>query len=873
MMKQYYRVKEKHRDAIVFFRMGDFYEMFNEDAVTASKVLGLTLTQRNHGRSGSIPLAGLPHHAVDTYLNRLIKAGYKVVICEQVEDPKKAKGIVKRDVVEVVTPGTIVNESLLEAERDNYLAAIQPGEKINGLAVLDLSTGRFLTACLETEALQEELERLAPAELLFPEDVDAQEVAGGYLSEHAGTAVSETPGYWFNLDAARDVLMDHFGTITLEGFGLDDLPRAVQAAGAIVQYVRENLKSALAHITGISTYNLSDHMLLDPDSVRNLEIFRTVREGDRSATLFGVLNRTGTGMGARELRRWLERPLLDKAGIDERLDAVEALASDSRLRDGMIESIRKLPDLERLLGRLGVGKAGARDLVGLKYVLNRLPQIREHLAGREEVFLSAAAAELVDFSDLAGKIGTALVDDPPLALKEGGIIRDGYSDELDELRSVSRGGKEWIAEMETRERARTGIGSLKVRYNRVFGYFIEVTKANLENVPEDYQRKQTLVNAERFVTPELKEYESKVLGAEERIAELEYNLFLELREGVQAETGRLLGLSAALARLDAILSLARVAVDNDYRRPTVSDGSEIKIIGGRHPVMEAFLEPGAFVPNDTELNMETHQILIITGPNMAGKSTYLRQIAQIAVLAQIGSFVPAEEAEIGLVDRIFTRVGASDSLIRGQSTFLVEMNETANLLHNATPRSLLILDEIGRGTSTFDGLSIAWSVAEYIHNNPRISAKTVFATHYHELTDLARILPRVKNLNVAVREWGEKIVFLRKIVRGGSDRSYGIHVAQLAGLPAEVIARAKEVLANLEADELTPTSTPRIARGKLAPRPETRDQLDLFAPVYRDHPILDEIMELDLDGLKPIEALNLLAALRRRLFEEKEGKG
>jgi DNA mismatch repair protein MutS len=864
MMAQYQSLKRKYQDCLLFFRMGDFYEMFYEDATVAAKILGITLTSRAHGRSAKVPLAGVPWHSADTYVARLIKAGYKVAICEQIEDAAQSKGIVKRDVVQVVTPGTTVSERILSQERNNYLLAIDAKDGLAGLATVDLSTGEFELQELERNHLEGELGRLVPAEVLVPsgQKDSYRDLIGRLLP----TATVSTIDDWrFSYDQAYQTLIAHFQTTSLKGFGCEELTMAIGAAGAALQYLKDNQRAALTHIRSLSTISPKDYMMLDATTVKNLEILRPLREGARGATLSSVLHRAKTAMGARLLERWLRKPLLDLDKINDRLDAVEGLVDDPASRRELSTALKEIADLERLVGRVGCGRANARDLKALKDSLEVVPKIKSVLKTSQANLLKETKDRLDAMLPVVEMIASSLVDDPPATLNDGGLIREGYHRKLDDLRRVSRKGKGWIARLQEEERGRTGIKSLKVGYNKVFGYYIEVTKANLSRVPEAYIRKQTLTNAERFITPELKEQEARVLGAEDRIKQLEYQLFLEIRDSVAAVAGDIQNNARLLARLDVLASLAAVAVENDYRRPLVDEGEQIIIRQGRHPVVEKLIRGEEFVPNDTFLDNQSDQILIITGPNMAGKSTYLRQVGLIVLLAQMGSFVPAEEAHIGLIDRIFTRVGASDSLATGESTFLVEMNETANILHNATPRSLLLLDEIGRGTSTFDGLSIAWAVAEYIHNTPGLSAKTLFATHYHELTELALILPRVKNYNVAVKEWQDHIIFLRKIVEGGCDHSYGIQVARLAGLPADVIDRAKEVLGNLEEAELTPNKIPRLAIGPHAPPMISSQQLNLFAA--REHPVLEAIKDADVEHITPVEALNLLHRIRKQLKE------
>lgn len=842
--------------------MGDFYEMFNEDAKIASRILGITLTSRSHGKAKKIPLAGVPWHAAEAYLARLIKAGYKVAICEQVEDSSRSKGIVKREVVQVVTPGTTVSERILSHDQNNYLLAINQENGTVGLAIVDLSTGEFELEEMNGRGLTDELQRLLPAEILIPSSRE-RDLVPKLRRLLPAVTVTTMDDWRFSYNDAYESLISHFQTISLKGFGCENLKMAVGAAGAALNYLKENQKAALSHIRGLATVNPLDYMMLDATTLRNLEVLVPLREESKEATLFSVLNHTKTSMGTRLLSKWLRKPLLNGIQINSRLEGVEELAKSVALRLDLAQALKQVVDMERLVARVGCGRANARDLTSLKDSLKIIPEIKTVLKVCSSQILKEIGKGLDDATAVVKKIEAAIVDEPPLALNEGGLIRAGYHSELDQLRQISRDGKNWIAQLQQRERGRTGIKSLKVGYNRVFGYYIEVTKPNLSLVPDDYLRKQTTANAERFITPELKEQEAKVLGAEDRIKSMEYDLFIQVRSQVAEAADKIQQNARLLARLDVLTSLAIVAVENNYRRPTVNDEDQISIREGRHPVVEKLMQSEEFIPNDTQMDHHSDQILIITGPNMAGKSTYLRQVGLIVLLAQMGSFVPAKEAKIGIVDRIFTRVGATDSLATGESTFLVEMNETANILNNATPRSLLLLDEIGRGTSTFDGLSIAWAVAEYVHNTPSVSAKTLFATHYHELTELALILPRVKNYNVAVREWQDHIVFLRKIVEGSCDHSYGIQVARLAGLPNEVIERAQEVLANLEDEELTPNKIPKLAIGPHAPPMASSPQLSLFA--HQEHPVIGEIKKLEINKITPLEALNILHKLMDKM--------
>ncbi|MCS7287102.1 MAG: DNA mismatch repair protein MutS [Anaerolineae bacterium] len=846
---QYLKIKRQYPDAILLFRLGDFYETFDEDARIVSEVCNIVLTSRPVGKGQRVPLAGVPHHSLETYLAKLIAAGYKVAICEQLSD-KPIGGLVPREVVRVVTPGTIVEPGLLEDKRNNYLAAVVFEGKKAGLAYTDITTGEFAATQIEADdpllALREELERLHPAEIIV-DQASRKELENLGLSAH----ITSFESWHFELGNARQALLDHFEVATLDGFGLEGKSLAVRAAGAIIQYLSETQKTALRQLFSIKTYSTSEFMPLDPATRRNLELSETIRGREKKGSLLWVLDRTRTPMGGRLLYRWVHQPLVRTDEINRRLDAVEALFKDTILRAKVRELLKQVSDLERLVGRVRQGIANPRDLVGIRKTLEVARELRKTLEEKNPHPLQPVIQKLDPAPEVAHLIARAITDDPPATVGAGGVIRPGFSRELDGIIEASRNAKEWIAHLEARERQRTGIKNLKVGYNKVFGYYIEVTRSNLNAVPPDYIRKQTLVNAERFITPELKEYEALVLNAEERIAELEAQLFREVCREVALEGSRLLNTASALAELDVYASLAEVAERNGYVRPVIDESDEIHIIEGRHPVVELTIgEP--FVPNDVHLTPE-ERILVITGPNMSGKSTYIRQVALIVLMAQIGSFVPAREARIGIVDRIFTRIGAQDEIAAGQSTFMVEMVETANILHHATSRSLLILDEIGRGTSTYDGISIAWAVVEYIHNHPKLRSRTLFATHYHELTELERFLPKVRNYNVAVAEEGGKVIFLHKIIPGGADRSYGIHVAQLAGLPKPVIHRAEEILRELESN-----SSPAAIR----PRAPKATQLPLFT---LSHPVLEELKNLDIDSMTPLEALNKLYELKRKV--------
>jgi len=847
---QYLQIKRRYPDAIVLFRLGDFYETFDEDAKVVSKVCDIVLTSRPVGKGQRVPLAGVPYHAVEGYIAKLIKAGYKVAIAEQIGDAT-VRGLVPREVVRVVTPGTIVEPTMLPERRNNYLAALVVEERQGGLAYADITTGEFAATQITSQdieqAVREELERLQPAEILI-----GDKGIGDKGLTPIPYPLTPYEDWHFELGNARRALLDHFQVATLDGFGLRGKPLAIRAAGAIIQYLVETQRAALEQLRELRTYSTSEFMSLDPATRRNLELTQTIRTGEKRGSLLWVLDATVTAMGGRLLRRWLNQPLLDKERLERRLDAVEALYRDTPMRTEVIGLLKGLPDLERLVGRVVQKIASPRDLIGIRKSLEAIPKLKAALSGStgSQGALRGLLEALNPCENVLTLISQAIVDDPPATLSGGGVIRPGFSAELDEIVAASREAKRWIADLEQAERKRTGIKSLKVGYNKVFGYYIEVTKSNLNLVPKDYIRKQTLVNAERYITPELKEHEAFVLNAQERIQELESRLFRQICERVAASSSKLLSTARALARLDVYAALAEVAVRNNYVRPTLSEDDEIEIIAGRHPVVELTRPEEPFVPNDVHLSPE-ERILIITGPNLSGKSTFIRQVALIVLMAQMGSFVPADEARIGLVDRIFTRIGAQDQIWAGQSTFLVEMVEMANILHHATNRSLLILDEIGRGTSTYDGISIAWAVVEHIHNHPKLRARTLFATHYHELTELAKILPRVRNYNMAVAEEGGEVVFLHKVVPGGADKSYGIHVARLAGLPKAVIHRAEEILEELEEKARTPLGPERIEV----------HQLPLFSPT---DPVVEELKKLDLDSMTPLEALNKLYELQQK---------
>jgi DNA mismatch repair protein MutS len=863
MMRQYLEIKAAYSDTILFFRMGDFYEMFLDDALVASRILDIALTSRGKGGEGqAIPFCGVPYHAAAPYIARLVEAGQKVAVCEQVENPKTAKGIVKREVVRVITPGlTIDRESLSPTENNFIVALLGNGKGPWGLAFLDISTGEFKACDLQTlHDLASEMVCLNPSEILIPEELrdSADPLLQTVLRDRLLTFL---PQWVYDEDYGNRLLERYFDGARRSALGCDSLGPGFPAACSILHYLGETQKGgAVPHLGRITPYRVSDYLVLDDASRRNLELTATIAEGKRKGSLLWVMDRTLTAMGGRKLRQWLNYPLVSVEQIDKRLDAVQYLLERRDVADTLADLLGEMGDMERLNARIGLASAGAKDLVALKLSLLRLPLMKQAISVSTSSLLMDLAQRIDPLEELAALIQRAIVPDPPFLLREGGIIADGYHAELDELRNLSRAGKGFIARLEAQERTRTGISTLKVRYNRVFGYYIEVTKSNLAGVPEDYQRRQTLANAERFITPELKEYEEKVLGAEERIAEIEYALFQEIRQQAAAEAERIARSADAVASLDVLLSLARLADQGGYVRPEVDEGEVISITDGRHPVIDALDLGERFVPNDVHLDNGENQLLIITGPNMAGKSTFMRQVALITIMAQVGSFVPASAAHIGVADRVFTRVGAADNLARGQSTFMVEMTETAAILRNATVRSLIILDEIGRGTSTFDGVSIAWAVAEYLHDTSQSRARTLFATHYHELADLALTRSGIKNFNIAVRQWNDQIIFLRKIVEGSASHSYGIQVARLAGLPAEVIDRAKEILANLEVGEFADNGAPRIARRKGAAA-EPLPQMALFQD--EDDLLRKRLMSVSVNTLTPLEALNLLADLKR----------
>ena len=892
MMQRYLDVKRQNPGSILLFRMGDFYELFYDDAQIAAKILSLTLTSRDKGAANPVPMAGFPYHALESYLQKLIQAGCRVAICDQVEDPKKAKGLVKREVTRIVTPGTLTDEALLDPRTSNFLACVFPtrdrtgrdrvGRDRMGLAWLELSAGRFVTTDLEPSQLADELARLQPAECLVPEGKATDDLQGS-MRQLGEVMLSERPAWCFARDECRRTLLDHFQTNTLEGFDLDGESPGITAAGALLQYVQETQKSALGHITRLEPYRRGSNLIIDEATRRSLELTQTMREGKRDGSLLAVIDETVTPMGARLLAEWLSNPLTDVDAIVRRLDAVEELASDAILCRELREQLEQTYDMQRLTARIATGRASPRDLGFLARTLARLPKFKAKLAGRASRLLAGLEADLGLCEEVRADVETALVDEPPLTTADGGILREGFNPQLDKLRELARGGKQWIAGYQVQEAQRTGISNLKIGFNRVFGYYLEVTAAQADKVPDNYRRKQTLKNQERYITPELKEHEDKVLRAEEQAVSLEVEWFGQLRERVGEDCGRLQKTAAILAEVDVLASLAVLAVNNNYCRPEMTAEPILDICEGRHPVLDRLQPTGEFVPNDVRLgsadsssngdqnaagesqeNLQTAQaglIQIITGPNMSGKSTYIRQSALLTILAQVGSFVPARAARIGIADRIFARVGASDELGKGQSTFMVEMTETARILNAATKQSLVILDEIGRGTSTYDGISLAWAVTEYLHDV--VGCRTLFATHYHELTELTQTLARTSNWNVAVREDADNVVFLHQIVEGAADKSYGIHVARLAGVPRDVIERARGILDTLEADHLDESGRPKIPAR--ATRKSNNRQLSLFGP--GQHPLLEEIRELNLDQMTPLAALEELHRFREELRE------
>jgi len=888
MLKQYRAIKEKVPGAILFFRLGDFYEMFFDDAEKASSLLDITLTSRDGGSSGKVPMCGVPYHAAKNYINRLTREGLKVAICEQVEDPLTAKGIVKREVVRIITPGTNLDDEELFSLQNNYIVSCTYREGLWGVSYLDLSTGVFkLTEVSNDEDLLNELGRIAPKELVIPESLRERTTLLQFIKKEHAIVVNHYEDWVFDLEESQRQLQKQFQLISLEGLGLALYSVGISAAGALLYYLKDNLHNSLAHLKRPTPYRSSEYMMVDRKTQRNLELVELLSGEKRGLTLFTILNETLTPMGARLLSQWIKQPLLSLPQIRERHEAIEGLISNPDCLRTLRVQLKSIRDMERLLGRITCGVCSARDLIAMKESLKVVPEIRGAISPFTSSLIMRQKQELFELKDLVVLIENAIVEQPPFSTKEGGLIKRGYHAGLDELRDVSRHGKQWVAHLQNQERERTGIKSLKVSFNQVFGYYIEVTKPNLSLVPDNYIRKQTLVNTERFITPDLKEMENKILGAEEKAHALEYELFEEIRQRLLTYVREIQRSADAVALLDVLISLATVAMKNNYLKPEISEDSTIVIKAGRHPVVERVLGEGQFIENDALLDQEDNQLLIITGPNMAGKSTYIRQVALTVLMAQMGSFVPAGYAHIGLIDKIFTRIGASDNLARGESTFMVEMIETANILNNASPKSLVILDEIGRGTSTYDGVSIAWAVGEFLNRSEGPRPKTLFATHFHELTELEHSLKGVKNYHITAREVGEEIVFIRKIVPGGADRSYGIHVGKLAGLPNEVVERAQEILSYLEEEKISEEALAKKLRKKgktasLKPLPLFKDlegedvaQNISHKRVSRavseqsvrmiTHPVVKELGELAIDEMTPLEALNRLQQLKEKI--------
>ncbi|MBX7044883.1 MAG: DNA mismatch repair protein MutS [Ignavibacteria bacterium] len=859
-MRQYRQIKEKYPETLLLFRMGDFFETFEHDAIVASKILGITLTKRSNGKASEVPLAGFPHHALDNYLPKLVRAGQRVAVCEQLEDPKFAKGIVKRDVIEVVTPGANFSEKLLDHKSNNFLAAIFIRDSICGLAFCDVSTGEFAASEIHIKNLLEQIDNINPSEILISKR--EKDKVFKALDYEPDAAFNESQRRWlftkvedwvFNYDYANEVLTNHFGTQSLKGFGIADMKEGIIAAGCIMNYLNETQKNNLPHLKKITNYNFTDYIILDPSTKRNLEITSSLAEGGREGTLISILDKTQTAMGGRLLKKWVSRPLKVKSQIQARLDAVEDLCENKGDRKVIIEQLKSVADLERLLSKISTGRAVARDILQLKISLKNISEIKLKLSEFKSEAIKKVKENIVDIPEVILKIDNAVNDNFISGIDSYGVIKKGYNKELDDIKDILINGKTWVENYQSQERRRTGISSLKVEFNKVFGYYIMITKANLDKAPADYTRKQTLVNAERFITEELKVYEDKILNAEEKISELENKIFIELRNFILEYSDQIQRNASVVATLDTLISFAEVSEVYHYVKPQINDSDELHIIEGRHPVIERLLPAGEkFIANDTNVDTKETQILIITGPNMSGKSSYLRQVGLIVLLAQIGCFVPARSAKIGLVDKIFTRVGASDNIAKGESTFLVEMHEAANITNNATPKSLILLDEIGRGTSTYDGISIAWAMTEYFHENPNVRAKTLFATHYHELNSLADTYKRIKNYRVEVKEYNDKVIFLRKITEGTADHSYGIQVAQMAGLPDSITTRAKEIL--------------KILEDKNYRRKHKDDlQISLFEIDNRteiENEALTILEETDINTLTPLDALNLLKKLK-----------
>ncbi len=864
MLQQYKKMKEAHPDKLLLFRMGDFYETFFDDAQTMSKILGITLTARNKSDGNPIPLAGFPYHAIDSYLDKLIKAGLKVAICEQVEDPKLAKGLVKREIVEIITPGVILDQQLIEGSRNNFFACIHLDNKLKiaGLAYLDISTGDFLFSEMEIQDVKNEIQRIHPAEIII-QNPEIKYFIDDLKLDYT-PAITIYDSWYFDLKESTKLLKEHFHTTTLESLGAQGHNAGAIAAGAALAYVKSLRDDNLSHITSLHFYSLSSFMQLDEITRRNLELIRSMRYGNRSGSLIDVLDKTQTPMGSRLLHQWMMNPLLEQRHIEKRLDMVEDFLSQYPLTEDLRLILKEIGDLSRLLSKVGALRVNPRETMALGHYLSTAPAIHNLLKRYESSVLESISQDIPDFAPMIELIDKAISDTPPMTIMEGNIFKNEYNADLDELRSISRDGKSWIARLEAEERQKTGIPSLKIGYNKVFGYYLEVTLAHVSKIPDYYIRKQTLVNGERYISPQLKEYEAKVLGAEERIKSLEYELFKDIRNTIADYMGSMQKYVEKIAELDVLSTFAFHAYHKNYVRPVFTDSGILEMIDCRHPVIEQILLDEQYIPNDVNLDDECTKIAIITGPNMAGKSTYLRQIGLLVIMAQMGCYIPAKSAHLPIFDKVFTRVGASDNLAMGQSTFLVEMVETANILNSATPRSLILLDEIGRGTSTFDGLSLAWAIVEYIHKFKK--AKTLFATHYHELTELENVLSGVKNYNIAIREWNEQMIFLRKIERGGVDQSYGIQVARLAGLPDKVIKRAKDILRNLEEHELSPQGLTAKIKKQLG---QKNDQLSIFEVIVEKteekDKLLAEIKDLELDRVSPMEAWQKLKEIQDKI--------
>ncbi|MBI5806961.1 MAG: DNA mismatch repair protein MutS [Ignavibacteriales bacterium] len=865
-MAQYAKIKESYPDTILLFRVGDFFETFEEDAKIASKVLGITLTKRANGAAGDVPLAGFPHHAIDSYLPKLVRSGYRVAVCEQLENPKFAKGIVKRDVVEIVTPGVAISDKILDHKKNNYLLSIYIENEIAGIAFVDISTGEFQTYEVNHKNFIQQLENIIPSEILLPKS-QKNLLEQQIYKILPNVRITKIDDWIFDFSYSTELLMNHFNTKTLKGFGIENFQNAISASGSALHYLKETQKANLNHINKISRYNPSDFMILDFATKRNLEITFTIQGGDREGSLISILDKTETSMGGRLLKKWVTSPLTKLEPILIRQSCIEEFVNKKTVRQNIKNELKEIGDIERLSSKVCTGRINPREIILIKNSLKKIPLLKQILDQSTNESLSLINEKLNPLPSIVELIDKSIKDDPPNSLAEGGVIKNGYNKELDELREISSNAKNWIAELQKTERERTKISSLKVSYNKVFGYYIEISNANKDKIPENYIRKQTLVNSERYITPELKEYEDKILNAHENILNLEFKIYEEVRNEIIKEVEALQENAKLIAMLDCYQSFAECAVEYNYCKPELNESDKIEIIDGRHPVVERILPPSEkFTPNNCLLSSSEDQIIILTGPNMAGKSVYLRQIGLIVLLAQIGSFVPATKASIGLVDRIFTRVGASDNISAGESTFLVEMQEAANILNNATNKSLILLDEIGRGTSTFDGISIAWAITEYIHDNPNLKAKTLFATHYHELNEMADIFPRIKNYKVEVREYGDKVIFLHKVNPGTADHSYGIQVAQMAGLPLFVTNRAKEILANLESKELTPYEIKKVKLAKL----KQKDDLQISLFEMKDDSLRQEISNLPINELTPIEALNKLNELKKKIDDDKK---